>query len=53
MVHKHSIELMVPKHSIELTVHKHSTELPDIFYFQGQIFIFRSFLFLSIGKVMG
>ena len=28
-------------------------KLPDIFYFQGQVFIFRSFLRRSFGKVMG
>jgi hypothetical protein len=28
-------------------------KLPDIFYFQGQVFIFCNFLCFSFGKVMG
>jgi len=48
-------KFLVITHSTEVTkVHINMLfKLPDIFNFQGPIFIFPNFLCLSIGKVMG
>ena len=39
--------------NINTTTHRYDVKLPDIFDSQGQVFVFRNFLFLTVGKVMG